>query len=41
MIFKFFFAASSISSSACAVLLVNGFSTNTCFPFSRAALASS
>ncbi len=41
MILRFFFCARSISSSPCAELLVNGFSTNTCLPFSSAALASS
>ena len=40
MIFRFFRSASSISSSACADVDVNGFSTNTCLPFSSAALAS-
>ena len=41
MIFRFLRSASSINSSACAVVQVNGFSTKTCLPFSRAALASS
>ena len=41
MIRRFFCAARSISSSPCAELLVNGFSTNTCLPFSSAAFASS
>ena len=41
MIFRFFCWARLISSSACAALLVNGFSTKTCFPFSSAALVSS
>ena len=41
MIFRFRRSASSISSSACADVDVNGFSTKTCFPFSSAALASS
>ena len=38
---RFFCSASSISSSACAEVAVKGFSTNTCLPFSSAALASS
>src|ERR1035438_1982407 len=41
MIVRCFFAASSINCSACATVDVNGFSTKTCFPFSRAALANS
>ena len=41
MICRFFCSAISISSSACAALEVNGFSTNTCLPFSSAAFASS
>ena len=41
MIFRFLRSASSISSSPWAVVQVNGFSTNTCLPFSSAALASS
>ena len=41
MIRRFFRAASSTSSSACCAVAVNGFSTNTCLPFSRAVRASS
>ncbi len=41
MIFRFLRSASSISSSACAGVDVNGFSTKTCLPFSSAAFASS
>ena len=41
MIFRFFRSASSMSSSACGDVEVNGFSTNTCLPFSSAAFASS
>ena len=36
MIFRFLRSASSISSSACADVAVNGFSTKTCLPFSSA-----
>src|SRR5215470_13642483 len=39
MICRFLRAASSMSSSACATVEVNGFSTKTCLPFSSAALA--
>ena len=41
MIFRFFCTARLINSSACIALLVNGFSTKTCLPFSNAAFASS
>ena len=41
MIRRFFRSARSMSSSACCTVAVNGFSTNTCLPFSRAAFASS
>ena len=38
---RFLRSASSMSCSACCDVEVNGFSTNTCLPFSSAAFASS